>query len=347
MTAAVGTALLDRVATAPISWGVCEVPGWGYQLPVDRVLAEMAAAGFTHTELGSLGYLPTEAERLSTTLDSHGLRLLGGFVPLALHDPGRAAETRAAANRWADLIGRAGGQFFVTCAVSHPDHWRQGPLTDPEWASLCHFLGEIDALAGAHGLVQVFHSHFGSLVETDAELVRVLESSDVLLVLDTAHITIGGTDVVKLLDRYAHRVGLVHLKDLDPALGARLTAGELSLMEAVQHGFVPAPGSRRWWRSPRSSLVSKKSGPRPLVRPGAGCSHRGGRPLRGGLAQAQRRSEPGLPCEVWCPPARDSGAIHNNHRFPEGMNNNVKTIEAARRGARHNARSRIVRRRRR
>ncbi|MYK75162.1 MAG: inosose dehydratase, partial [Acidimicrobiaceae bacterium] len=34
MTAAVGTALLDRVATAPISWGVCEVPGWGYQLPV-------------------------------------------------------------------------------------------------------------------------------------------------------------------------------------------------------------------------------------------------------------------------------------------------------------------------
>ena len=31
-----------RIAGAPISWGVCEVPGWGYQLPVDRVLREMA-----------------------------------------------------------------------------------------------------------------------------------------------------------------------------------------------------------------------------------------------------------------------------------------------------------------
>ena len=316
MTAAVGTALLDRVATAPISWGVCEVPGWGYQLPVDRVLAEMAAAGFTHTELGSLGYLPTEAERLSTTLDSHGLRLLGGFVPLALHDPGRAAETRAAANRWADLIGRAGGQFFVTCAVSHPDHWRQGPLTDPEWASLCHFLGEIDALAGAHGLVQVFHSHFGSLVETDAELVRVLEGSDVLLVLDTAHITIGGTDVVKLLDRYAHRVGLVHLKDLDPALGARLTAGELSLMEAVQRGLFP-----------------------PLGRGGVAITEivarleESGRDLWYVLEQDAAIAEGDLSAVAWLrrnadlsldflrglvPARAGSGAIHNNHRFPEG-----------------------------
>ena len=22
----------DKIAGAPISWGVCEVPGWGYQL---------------------------------------------------------------------------------------------------------------------------------------------------------------------------------------------------------------------------------------------------------------------------------------------------------------------------
>ena len=316
MTAAVGTALLDRVATAPISWGVCEVPGWGYQLPVDRVLAEMAAAGFTHTELGSLGYLPTEPERLSTTLGSHGLRLLGGFVPLVLHDPGRAAETRAAANRWAELIGRAGGRFFVTCAVSHPDHWRQGPLTDPEWASLCRFLGEIDAVAGAHGLVQVFHSHFGSLVESDAELVRVLEGSDVSLVLDTAHITIGGTDVVELLDRYAHRVGLVHLKDLDPALGARLTAGELSLMEAVQHGLFP-----------------------PLGRGGVAITEivarleESGRDIWYVLEQDAAIAEGDLSAVAWLrrnadlsldflrglvPARAGNGAMHNNHRFPEG-----------------------------
>ena len=40
-----------KIAGAPISWGVCEVPGWGYQLSSDRVLTEMREAGLTATEL--------------------------------------------------------------------------------------------------------------------------------------------------------------------------------------------------------------------------------------------------------------------------------------------------------
>lgn len=41
-----------QIAGAPISWGVCEVPGWGYQLSADRVLREMRDAGPAATELG-------------------------------------------------------------------------------------------------------------------------------------------------------------------------------------------------------------------------------------------------------------------------------------------------------
>ena len=316
MTTAVGTALLDRVATAPISWGVCEVPGWGYQLPVDRVLSEMTAAGFTHTELGSLGYLPTEPGRLRTTLDGHGLRLLGGFVPLVLHDPERRAETRAAAQRWAELIGGAGGSFFVTCAVSHGDHWRQGPLTDPEWARLCDSLAEIDALVDSHGLVQVFHSHFGSVVEADAELARVLEGSEVALVLDTAHLTLGGTDVLELLDRYAHRVGLVHLKDLDPALGARLTAGDLSLMQAVQRGLFPPLG--RGGVAIAEIVTRLEESGRDLwyVLEQDAAITEGDLSAMGRL---RRNADLSLDFLRGLVPARaGSGATHNNHRFPEG-----------------------------
>ena len=316
MTAAVGTALLDRVATAPISWGVCEVPGWGYQLPADRVLAEMAAAGFTHTELGSLGYLPTEPERLREALDAHGLRLLGGFVPLVVHQPDRASETRAAVDRWAELIGRAGGRFFVTCAVSRPDHWREAPLRETEWSWLCRSLGEIDQLVGAHGLVQVFHPHFGSLVETDAELARVLDGSEVSLVLDTAHLALGGTDVLELLDRYAHRVGLVHLKDVDPALGACLTAGELSLMEAVQRGLFPPLGRGE---VAIAEIVARLE--------------QSGRDLWYVLEQDAAIAEGDLSAVAWLrrnadlsldflrgllPARAGSGATHNNHQFPEG-----------------------------
>ena len=51
-----------RIAGAPISWGVCEVPGWGYQLSPDRVLAEMRDVGLLATELGPDG-LPARRPR--------------------------------------------------------------------------------------------------------------------------------------------------------------------------------------------------------------------------------------------------------------------------------------------
>lgn len=41
-----------KIAGAPISWGVCEVPGWGYQMSPERVLTEMKEIGLTATEFG-------------------------------------------------------------------------------------------------------------------------------------------------------------------------------------------------------------------------------------------------------------------------------------------------------
>ena len=52
--------VMERLAGAPISWGVCEVPGWGIELAPSRVLGEMRELGLTATELGSDGYLPTD-----------------------------------------------------------------------------------------------------------------------------------------------------------------------------------------------------------------------------------------------------------------------------------------------
>ena len=75
-----------KIAGAPISWGVCEVPGWGYQLDADRVLAEMREVGLSATELGPEGFLPSDPEELTAKLGSNGLRCVGIFVPVVLHD---------------------------------------------------------------------------------------------------------------------------------------------------------------------------------------------------------------------------------------------------------------------
>src|SRR6476620_6710320 len=76
----------QRIAGAPISWGVCEVPGWGYQLTPDRVLAEMQDVGMSATELGPEGFLPSDPTQLIALLDSYGLRCVGQFAPVLLHD---------------------------------------------------------------------------------------------------------------------------------------------------------------------------------------------------------------------------------------------------------------------
>ena len=87
-----------KIAGAPISWGVCEVPGWGHQLSAERVLREMSIAGLTATELGPKGYLPTEPARLTSLLSSHGLKCAGTFAPVVLHVAARAPVE--------DIVGR-------------------------------------------------------------------------------------------------------------------------------------------------------------------------------------------------------------------------------------------------
>ena len=77
-----------RIAGAPISWGVCEVPGWGHQMGPDRVLTEMATLGLEAMEFGPLGFLPEDAEGRKATLAKHNMVAVGGFFPVVLHDPG-------------------------------------------------------------------------------------------------------------------------------------------------------------------------------------------------------------------------------------------------------------------
>lgn len=233
---------MDRVGCAPISWGICEVPDWGAQLPVERVLAEMASLGLHATELGSVGYLPTDPDRLKGLLDTFGMALTGGFNALVLHDRDRVDEMIASATASADLLAATGADRFVTCAVSDPDDWRRIELGDAEWATMFESLTIVDRICAERGLVQAFHPHVDSLVETADEIHRVLDGSSVSFVLETGHMLIGGLDPLWFAREHADRVELVHLKDVAVDLIDQLNSDELTLMEAVQAGIFPSIG---------------------------------------------------------------------------------------------------------
>jgi inosose dehydratase len=235
--------LLDRVGSAPISWGICEVPGWGVQLPVERVLREMVELDLTATELGAIGYLPTDADELRALLDRFGMQLTGGFNALCLHDDARTDEMLARATASADRLAAAGATHFVTCAVSDPDDWQRPDLTDAHWSTLFTNLERLDELCRERDLVQAFHPHVDSVVETAEEIERVLDSTTVGFVLETGHMLIGGMDPLAFAVDHVDRVALVHLKDVNVELIEPLNRDELTLMQAVQAGIFPPLGA--------------------------------------------------------------------------------------------------------
>jgi inosose dehydratase len=231
---------LDRVASAPISWGICEVPGWGAMLPTPRVLSEMAGFGFTATELGAPGFLPADPDGVRTELAAFGMTLLGGFTPVVLQNPAFRDESIAQARATAALFEKAGATKFVTAAVVDPDWSVPEPLTPQEQRHMVEMFAIIDEICAEHGLEQVLHSHVQTLVETKDDVNRVLDSCDVHWCLDTGHLAIGGVDPVAFAKEAMDRVGHVHLKDVRLAMVPSVLARETSLMAATQAGlFTP------------------------------------------------------------------------------------------------------------
>jgi inosose dehydratase len=226
-----------KLAGAPISWGVCEVPGWGLVLDRDKVLGEMAELGLTATELGPPDYLPTDPDSLKALLGEYGLTLVGGFLAVALHQPDAVEE----ADQTAKLLAACGGEVLVLAAATGQDGYDDKPtLTDDEWGTLVRTAGEIRDVAAGHGLRTVLHPHVGTHVENRDEVERFVRDSDLDLCLDTGHLMIGGTDPVALAGKYPERVGHLHLKDVRADLADEVRAGRLGYTEAVGRGmYVP------------------------------------------------------------------------------------------------------------
>ena len=228
--------ITGRVAAAPISWGVCEVPGWGHQMWVDRVLAEMRTLGLRATELGPDGFLP--ATRARDLLREHGLSVVAGFVPAVLHDASRLDRELHALGADAKAIADLGGEVLVLAATSGRSGYESAaPLDADGWRVLADGLTRAAAVAQDLGLLLAVHPHRGTVIERPEEVDRLLDRTDVGLCLDTGHVAVGGGDPLELARHAAARVIHVHLKDVDAAVAGRVVAGELGYRNAVREGL--------------------------------------------------------------------------------------------------------------
>lgn len=229
-------AIAERLAGAPISWGVCEVPDWGWQLDSEAVLSQMHEVGLVATEFGPDGFLPDDPRAKTKSLAEHGLRAVGGFVPVVLHDP--AVDPVGEIERTLTGFIAAGAGTLVLAAVTGTQGYDVRPvLEDDGWPVLLSNLDRV-ALVGARlGVTVTLHPHVGTMVETPGDVERVLAGSEIGLCLDTGHLLIGGGDPVALAAEHAGRIRHTHLKDVDAAWAGLVRSGAVTYTEAVRGGM--------------------------------------------------------------------------------------------------------------
>src|SRR5690625_2877566 len=147
-----------KIAAAPIRWGVCEVPGWGFQLDPKDVLPEMVELGITATEFGPQGWLPEEPAARASAINEYGLKAVGAFVPLVLHEPNH--DPIPEVQRELDSFEAAGGNVLVVAADSGLDGYDERPdLDETGWNTLLSNLDRVLDVAAARGINAVLHPH--------------------------------------------------------------------------------------------------------------------------------------------------------------------------------------------
>lgn len=246
---------LFRIGNAPCSWGTLEFDAAkGEQIGFDRMLDELAETGYTGTELGDWGYMPTEPARLRAELEKRGLVMLGAFVPVALRDAAAHGPGIAQAVKTATLLAAvaADPKPYLVLADNNgavPERTRNAGRVTPElglsreeWKTFAEGANQLGrAVLAATGLRTVFHHHCAGFVETPDEIGRLMELTDpeaVGLVFDTGHYVYGAGnfDVIAGMERFRERILYVHLKDCDPAVAAEARAKQWDYFEALRHG---------------------------------------------------------------------------------------------------------------
>lgn len=236
-----------KIATAPGTWGI-EPPPQPTDPPWQRILDEIAAAGFDGSELGPYGYYPTDPAELKTAFAQRSLELPAGFVMERLAATDREALLEIARCTCAS-VARAGGRTIVLIDGLDPQRVATAGRSDaaarieePGWQRLLGGVEAVRALAQEWDLALAFHPHAGTFVEFEDEIERLMEQVDpsVGLCLDTGHALYAGIDPIALVQRYADRLLHVHLKDLDLDALRRCLASEASFLEVVAAGvFTP------------------------------------------------------------------------------------------------------------
>lgn len=238
-----------QLAISPLTWSNDDMPALGGDIPLETCLAEMRLAGFTGTELGAK--YPRDAQVLLPLLRAHGLKLASGWCSGHLMRDDVETEWHTIAPHVA-LMQAAGVKAMVYGEVSNTVHGNiDAPLSTRVALSSDQLkrYGErltqlAERLQREAGIRLGFHHHVGTIVETPADIQRLLACTGdaVGLTFDSGHASFGGGDPVGLLQQCISRVAHVHLKDVRRPVLQASRAQDRSFLSSVLEGAFTVPG---------------------------------------------------------------------------------------------------------
>jgi inosose dehydratase len=230
-----------KIGTAPDSWGVW-FPSDPKQTPWQRYLDEVGAAGYEWTELGPIGYLPTDPDVLRTELDKRRLKVTGTFVMRHLED----ASAWPAIEKDLDIAGRAlsalGAKFLVLIDDTYTNLFTGEPtrtdrLDADAWKRLMETANRVAQVARDRYRLQLaFHPHAETHVEYEDQIEAFLEGTDAGLVglcFDTGHHAYRGGDPIRFMRKHHKRIPYLHLKSVDRDIQKKVEREKIPFAKAV------------------------------------------------------------------------------------------------------------------
>ena len=239
-----------KLGIAPIGWTNDDMPDLGGENTFEQCVSEMALAGFKGTELGNK--YPTKVNTLRRALNLRKLKIANSwFSAYLLEKP--FYEVEAEFHKKCKFLKAMGAKVIGVSEQSRSIQGKPLPIfgakpvmSEDEWAKFIDGLDHLGEIARDwYGISLAYHHHMGTVVQTEAEIDRMMENTDsgtVSLLFDTGHLAYCGEDYMRVLRKYVSRIKHVHLKDIRPAVIAEVKQKGLSFLEGVRMGTFTVPG---------------------------------------------------------------------------------------------------------
>lgn len=230
------------IGNAPCSWGI-NYPT-GNEVSWLQYLDEVAAAGYRGTELGPFAYFPKDANQVRDELARRDLVLIGATHVHTFSDAASGAALISTLRELSTLLVSLGAGHLVIMDESNVyPQGREGVVSPDGWRALTQMVRDAQHLVeGEYGLKLSFHPHIGTAVEREYQIDTLLAETDIDLCFDTGHHAFWDQDPLAYMEKVFPRIAYMHLKNVDPAVRARVLSGELSIAQSYGAGIMcPLP----------------------------------------------------------------------------------------------------------